>query len=165
VGGSSEAFLLSYHAPKSSADQLIRRDGSIVQLMPPGAFSYHSGESHWEGITDSAGTLNMPFYGVEIENTNDGREPYTHEQIVSAAATYAYKCALNQWPNDRRIAKHYEVATSHVTLQNGAIWVVYGRKSDPANFPWGIFWQIVWGIRADWPVERFGIPLWVPPNI
>ena len=166
VGGSSENYLLRYHEPLSSADQLIRRDGTIVQLIPPGAFAYHSGPAIWEGYQDDEGGLNMAFYGIEIENTNDGREPYTREQIVSAAATYAYKCALWRWPTDRRMAKHYETAIyapSNTKIK--ALWGKYGRKSDPYKFPWRHFYEVLHDIRADWPVERFGVALWVPPNL
>lgn len=152
VGGSSLQYLLHDHTPISSADQLIARDGTIHQLVPPGYFAYHSGPARWEGYRDEEGGLNMAYYGVEIENTNDGREPYTREQVVSAAATYAYKCALHRWPTDRRVCKHYEVA------------LPLGRKTDPYMFPWGEFWKVVWDIRADWPAERFGIPVWVPPG-
>lgn len=158
VGGSSLDYLLAYHEPVSSSDQLIARDGTIYQLIPPGHFAYHSGPAEWEGYSDppggeDEGGLNMAFYGVEIENTNDGREPYTAAQYVSAAATYAYKCAVNRWPNDRQVVAHAWVA------------LPYGRKTDPFRFNWAFFWKVVWDIRRDWPLAKFGgIPLWVPPG-
>ena len=165
-GDSSENYLLTYHEPLSSSDQLIRRDGSIVQLIPAGGYAYHSGPAVWEGFQDGEHGLNMAYYGVEIENTNDGREPYTHEQIVSAAATYAYKSALHRWPTDRRMAKHYEVAIySSANTSIKSLWGKFGRKSDPYKFPWRQFYEVLAAIRADWPIERFGIPLWLPPAL
>lgn len=162
VGDSSLLYLLSKHNPISSADQLIDRDGTIHQLVPVGHYAYHSGPAVWEGFHDEEGGLNMAYYGIEIENTNDGREAYTEKQVKAAAATYAYKCALHRWPNDRRMAKHYEVAIETIVLANGQHRTVYGRKTDPYKFPWRFFYDELRAIRADWPRDRFGIDLWVP---
>lgn len=124
----------------ASADQLISKSGTIRQLIPPGRYAYHAGRSEWRGYSDPDGTLNRSFYGIEIENLNDGRDPYTVNQYVAVASTWAYKCAAHRLLDLD--------CTSHAAVALPA-----GRKGDPdGSFDWALFWRFVWQIRGDWPV-------------
>lgn len=130
----------------ASADQLIAKDGTIRQLIPPGHYAYHSGNAIWRGWQDKDATgnsrdtvLNRSFYGIEIENLNDGRDPYTFNQYVASASTWTYKSAVGRLL-DLDCTDHASVALPP------------GRKSDAYGFDWGLFWRLVWQIRGDWPL-------------
>lgn len=128
----------------ASTDQLIHKNGTIYNMIPPGMMAYHAGVAIWNRVGD----VNRNFIGVEIENMNDGNDPYTNEQYLSAAANYAYKSAVYKM-NDLYVCGHYECA------------LPLGRKSDPFFWNWSKFWELVWEIRKpeNWPAE-WGIPRW-----
>jgi N-acetylmuramoyl-L-alanine amidase len=49
---------------RASAHLLIRRDGSVTQLVPFDIVAFHAGQSEWKGITG----LNSHSIGIEMEN-------------------------------------------------------------------------------------------------
>lgn len=138
------------------ADYLIAKDGTIYVLIPPGRACNHAGYGTWLGLRD----LNRQFIGIEIENMNDGADPYTYEQYLAVAGTLAYRAALAQFDN-RYITSHAAVAQYAPGEPCAG---KYGRKSDPVGWDWIYFGHLLGAIRQpqNWPTT-WGIPLWAPP--
>ena len=133
-------WLSHYHANPVSINQLVKRDGVIVQVVPNDTVAWHAGVSELNGRSD----CNAWCIGVEICNAGDGVEPYTDAQYESVAQTVAYNTARYHIA-DRNVATHAKVA------------LPAGRKNDPLHFDLPRMWARVREIRAAWP---FSIPLW-----
>lgn len=144
TGSSNEAgdvaWLSHYHAKPVSVNQLVKRDGTIVQIVPNDVIAWHAGDSVLNGRAD----CNEWCIGVEICNRGDGTEPYTEAQRESVAQTVAYNCALYHIP-DRNVSTH-----AHVALPPG-------RKTDPLGWDMAAMWARIHEIRAQWPYK---IALW-----
>jgi N-acetyl-anhydromuramyl-L-alanine amidase AmpD len=125
------------------ADQLIpKQPGIIYTLVPPGFYPWHAGPEHWNGLR----SLNQQMWGIEIENRNDGKDPYTESQYVSVAATWAYKAA------ERHLFDH--MLTLHrITAPT--------RRDDPKGWDLARFWAYVRVIRKPdvWP-DYWPVKLW-----
>ena len=115
--------------PRSSASAHlhIRRDGTVVRLVPDGRRAWHAGVSRWRGREN----VNGFSLGWEIANRNDGREPYTDEQYAAVIRLAAHYVAQGL-PLDAFVS-HAEIA------------LPAGRKTDPAGFDWARFHK---GVRA-----------------
>lgn len=116
----AEAWLCS---PDSgvSAHLHLRRDGTVVRLVPDALRAWHAGESRWQEAAD----VNDVSLGWELANRDDGREPFTEAQyaaVVRLAAHYAGQGL----PLDAFVA-HRQVAWPR------------GRKTDPRGFDWPRF--------------------------
>lgn len=99
---------------KVSAHFLVRRDGSVVQFVPPERRAWHAGASSWRG----RGRCNDFSIGIELEGTDDA--PFETAQY---AALIALIRNLQKSFPIRDIAAHSDVAP--------------GRKTDPgARFDW-----------------------------
>ena len=97
-----------------SSHFLIRRDGELVQFVPPSRRAWHAGVSAWR----ARGRCNDFSIGVELEGTDEG--PFTDAQYARLAALIDF--LGKSWPL-RDIAAHSDVAP--------------GRKSDPGSrFDW-----------------------------
>lgn len=136
------AWLSQYHSNPVSINQLIKRDGTIVQIVPNDKVAWHAGVSLWDGrggpdpVND--GTCNDWMIGVEICNAGNGIEVYTDAQYETVAETVAYNCALFKIP-DRDVTSHARVA------------LPIGRKDDPRGWDWHRMWARVDALRAAWP--------------
>jgi AmpD protein len=98
-----------------SAHFLIRRDGTLIQLVPCAERAWHAGRSAWKGRE----RCNDYSIGVELEGTDE--IPYT-------AAQYAMLARLI-----RAISRRYPIADIV-----GHSDVAPGRKTDPGPaFDWG----------------------------
>ncbi len=128
------SWLSHYHANPVSINQLIRRNGTIVQIVKNDMVAWHAGVSQWDGRAD----CNAWMMGVEICNAGNGVELYTDAQYESVAQTVAYNCALYKIP-DRDVTSHARVA------------LPAGRKDDPLGWDWHRMWQRVDQLRAQWP--------------
>lgn len=127
------AWLSHYHQNPVSINQLIKRDGTIVQIVKNNVIAWHAGVSEWDGRND----CNSWMMGIEICNNGVG-EAYTDAQYESVAQTVAYNCALFQIP-DRDVTSHARVALPP------------GRKDDPLGWDWHRMWARVDALRAAWP--------------
>lgn len=136
-----EAYLSHYHANPVSTNQLVKRDGTIIQIVANNKVAWHAGVSILNGRAD----CNAWCIGIEICNAGDGKEKFTDQQYESVAQTVAYNCALYHIP-DKNVATHAVVA------------LPAGRKNDPKGFDLARLWKRVGEIRQAWP---FDIPLWV----
>jgi N-acetyl-anhydromuramyl-L-alanine amidase AmpD len=128
------SWLSHYHANPVSINQLIRRDGTIVQIVKNNQIAWHAGVSVWGGRGDCNGWM----IGVEICNAGDGVEKYTDAQYETVAQTVAYNCALYHIP-DHNVTSHARVA------------LPAGRKDDPKAWDFPRMWKRVDEIRAAWP--------------
>lgn len=102
---------------KVSAHFLVRRDGALVQFVPPQRRAWHAGVSLWRG----RGRCNDFSIGVELEGADDA--PFGDAQYA-ALARLARRLA-REFPL-RALAGHSEIAP--------------GRKTDPGvGFDWARF--------------------------
>lgn len=113
--------------PRSSASAHLhlRRDGTVVRLVPDGRRAWHAGVSRWRGRDD----VNGFSLGWEIANRNDRREPYTDAQYAALARLAAHYVAQGLPPD--AFVSHAEVA------------LPAGRKTDPAGFDWERFRRVL----------------------
>ena len=104
-------------ASKVSTHYLIAKSGHVYQLVSDDAVAWHAGRAVWHGET----AINDISLGVELENANDGRDPYPAAQV--AALTTLVRALFARY-GPLALARHLDVARP------------VGRKSDPAGFPW-----------------------------
>lgn len=115
---------------KVSAHYLIGRDGRRYQLVPDELRAWHAGGGRWGTITN----VNAASLGIEIDN--DGRAPYTEEQIQSLLMLLEDLCRRWSIPRTQIIA-HADLAPA--------------RKVDPgAHFPWKRLHEAGFGL---WPPD------------
>jgi hypothetical protein len=105
-----------------STHYLIRKDGYIAQLVQDEQAAWHAGRARWHGLTD----INAVSLGIELENANNGRDPYPPAQLASA-----------HWLCQDKIAR-YNIERADV-VRHLDIAIPKGRKTDPAGFPWPLF--------------------------
>jgi len=97
-----------------SSHFLVRRNGALVQFVPPRRRAWHAGVSAWRGRP----RCNDFSVGVELEGTED--LPFTHSQYAQLAALLK---KLRRTLPLRDLAAHSDVAP--------------GRKTDPGvHFDW-----------------------------
>jgi len=107
-------YFREVHALKVSSHFLIRRDGEVVQFVPPERRAWHAGASSWRG----RGRCNDVSVGIELEGADDS--PFADPQYAALASLLTD--LRTQLPL-RAIAGHSEIAP--------------GRKTDPgAQFDW-----------------------------
>lgn len=145
TGSTSEAgdeqWLSTFHDNPVSCNQLVKRNGTIIQIVANDTVAYHAGVSLLNGRVDCNGWC----IGIEICNKGNGVEKFTDAQYEAVAQTVAYNCARFHI-GDSYVASHAKVALPP------------GRKVDPLGWDFSRMWKRIAEIRADWP---FDIPLWV----
>lgn len=128
-----------------SAHVLIRKDGTIIRLVPDSEAAHHAGYSHLvlgqRVISRTSNPSPNQFtLGLELENLNNGHDPYPAAQLS------AMGWQLAQWAHaypQARMAFHREIDTQ--------------GKRDPA----GLTWPAVYRALAPW----FNAPaLILPPT-
>ncbi len=112
---------LTNPASKVSTHYLIRKDGYTAQIVPDERAAWHAGASRWFDL--DSGDIQRQSIGVELENRNDGRDPYPPAQL--SAATELCRGLVSRY----RIVR--DMVTRHLDIA-----VPRGRKTDPAGFPW-----------------------------
>lgn len=113
---------LTTAASRVSSHYLVRKDGHINQLVKDDQAAWHAGHAAWNGQT----AINEISLGIELENANDGKDPYPAVQLAAAAALVRSKMAEYQIPI-RSVVRHLDIATPK------------GRKTDPAGLDWPAF--------------------------
>lgn len=109
-------------ATRVSTHYLIDKTGHIYQLVADDQIAWHAGRAVWHGIR----TINERSIGIELENANDGRDPYPPAQIAAA-----------HWLCQQKIAR-YNIERADV-VRHLDIAIPKGRKTDPAGLPWPAF--------------------------
>lgn len=115
----SAAKWLCLPSSEVSTHYIISQTGLIYQLVADAHRAWHAGKSAWHGITD----VNSASIGIELENRNDGKDPYSQIQIDTL--TYLVEWKTRQYNIKlENIVRHLDVA------------IPKGRKTDPVGFPW-----------------------------
>lgn len=122
-GGSEEAAESWMCSVRSmvSAHLHLRRDGTVVRLVPDVRRAWHAGISAWKARSD----VNDFSLGWELANRNDGKEPYTDAQYAAVARLAAHY--VRQGMRPEAFVSHAEIA------------LPVGRKTDPRGFDWARF--------------------------
>ena len=105
---------------KVSAHYFIKKNGSILNLVPPIYEAWHAGKSSWKDLK----SLNKYSIGVEIQNSgHDNKyENFNQKQIISTKKLLKY--LINKFKvKSKNILGHSDIAPN--------------RKKDPGEkFPW-----------------------------
>lgn len=114
AGSSLSGALSALWARELSYHYLIEKSGAITKAVPYTREAWHAGKSfgpEGEGV-------NRYSVGISFVNRNDGKDPYTQEQIEACRELVGtLKAALPiKW-----ITTHYAISP--------------GRKTDPKGFP------------------------------
>ena len=105
---------------KVSAHYFIKKDGSVLNLVPPIYEAWHAGKSYWKGLK----SLNKYSIGIEIQNSgHDNKyEKFSQKQIISTKKLLRYLISKYK-VNLKNILGHSDIAPD--------------RKKDPGEkFPW-----------------------------
>ena len=105
---------------KVSAHYFIKKDGSVLNLVPPIYEAWHAGKSYWKGLK----SLNKYSIGIEIQNSgHDNKyEKFSQKQIISTKKLLRYLISKYK-VNLKNILGHSDIAPY--------------RKKDPGEkFPW-----------------------------
>ncbi|MBS3927814.1 MAG: N-acetylmuramoyl-L-alanine amidase [Sphingomonadaceae bacterium] len=122
---SAVAWLTAKDDTLVSAHYTVSKAGHVVQTVGINDVAYHAGgtkekPSSWRG----RGNINGRSIGVEIENKNDGLDPYTPMQLSVCLWLALRTCRQNNMTAEQ-VVGHEDVDP--------------GRKTDPRNFPWPLF--------------------------
>ena len=118
VGSAASALgWLTNPDSRVSTHYLIEKAGPTWRLVGEDAIAFHAGVGRWGDITD----LNAHSIGVELENRNDGRDPWPARQLDALRWLIAGIADRHRLTPDA-IVTHSMVATPG------------GRKTDPAGF-------------------------------
>ena len=105
---------------KVSAHYFIKKNGSVLNLVPPLYEAWHAGESSWKGIK----SINRHSIGIEIQNSgHDNKyENFAQKQIISTKKLLKY------------LIKKYKVNFNNILGHSD---IAPDRKKDPGEkFPW-----------------------------
>ena len=105
---------------KVSAHYFIKKNGSVLNLVPPLYEAWHAGKSSWKGLK----SLNRYSLGIEIQNSgHDNKyENFSRKQINSTKKLLKYLIKLYRI-NSKNVLGHSDIAPD--------------RKKDPGEkFPW-----------------------------
>ena len=105
---------------KVSAHYFIKKNGSVLNLVPPLYEAWHAGKSSWKGVK----SLNRHSIGIEIQNSgHDNKyENFAQKQIISTKKLLKYLIRKYKI-NFNNILGHSDIAPD--------------RKKDPGEkFPW-----------------------------
>lgn len=137
-----------------SCHYYIRKNGEITQFVDETDTAWHCGASVW--TIDGVKRVNANPYaiGIELENANNGKDPYPQAQVDAALWLVRGIVQRHNIPRSQ-VARHLDISP--------------GRKTDPAAFPWADFlndlypapdhWHL-WGDAYPLPVEQrtYAIP-------
>ena len=105
---------------KVSAHYFIKKNGSVLNLVPPLYEAWHAGKSSWKGLK----SLNKYSLGIEIQNSgHDNKyENFSQKQITSTKKLLKYLIKIYKI-NSKNVLGHSDIAPD--------------RKKDPGEkFPW-----------------------------
>jgi N-acetylmuramoyl-L-alanine amidase len=109
-------------ASNVSSHYLIRKDGHIAQLVADNLCAWHAGQASWHGQT----AINEISIGIELENANNGRDPYSAVQLAACHALCREKIA------------HYGILRGNI-VRHLDVAIPAGRKTDPKGLAWPAF--------------------------
>lgn len=143
------AHYLVPHEQTQYADGLAHDTSlTVFKMVPPGYACNHTGLC--SGNINNTNTL-----GMEYENLQNGKEPFSDLQYAKGALVYAYDAAANGIRDCFRTS-HGLVA---VEIENGQL--KWGRRTDPfaGPFDFAYSWELVQAARRDARIwQMWGIP-------
>ena len=105
---------------KVSAHYFIKKNGSVLNLVPPIYEAWHAGESSWQGLK----SLNKHSIGIEIQNSGHDNqyEKFSQKQIISLKRLI--RVLIDEYKiNFKNVLGHSDISPD--------------RKKDPGEkFPW-----------------------------
>jgi N-acetylmuramoyl-L-alanine amidase len=144
TAGTNSLGWLRSPVSRVSSHYLIARDGTIYQLVQEDQMAWHAGVSFWRGRS----YMNAYSIGIEMENLNNGVQPYPQAQFQAAVELVRDICARRTIPPDREhIVTHADIAPR--------------RKNDPRNFNMEAFRAAV----ASTPNADSGVYYVVPQRV
>jgi hypothetical protein len=117
-----------------SVHYYIAKSGRTVQLVADKDVAWHAGISSWTVDGTRQNGLNAVSLGIELENRNDGRDPYPEAQFA-AAVTLTRRLVTTYGIPRAQLVRHLDISP--------------GRKTDPAGFAWERFVQAVFAGLPD----------------
>ncbi len=107
-----------------SVHYYIDKKGTITQFVDDKHIAWHAGVSSWVVDGERINGCNAISVGIELENLNNGRDPYPQAQYD--AAVWLTKRLVSEYAIPRnQLVRHLDIAPR--------------RKTDPAGFPWERF--------------------------
>lgn len=127
-----------------STHYVIDEFGAINQLVADYDVAYHAGVSVWSGWKN----VNEFSLGIELVNSNNGRDPYEAAQMEALTDLVEWK--IQQYKiGIENVVRHLDVA------------IPAGRKTDPAGFPWEAWKKSLFGQDVDvWGKWGTAFPLY-----
>ncbi len=125
-GTNSLNWLSTTSSPPVSIHRLISKQGQIYKIVPDGVAAYHAGPARVGPLPSADANVNNWSLGIELENLNDGHDPYPAAQLDSAAAQ-----VVEWWG-----AYGFLPVLAHAWIDS--------RKHDPAGLDWPDFYRRIW---------------------
>ena len=138
-----EAIMGIFKKYKVSAKYLIRRDGTVIELVPDNHKAYHAGYSRMNG-RDGCNSFTDSF---ELEG-GTGFD-YEDDQILVLADLLAQSMSKNQYTLDW-VQGHDKIRSDWLEVYPAkAVEKHVSRKVDPGtHFPWGQLNEMLAGVSA-----------------
>jgi hypothetical protein len=125
-----------------SVHYYIRKNGDISRMVDDEDIAWHAGRStstiDGKQVPYGIG-LNPYSLGIELENMNDGDDPYPQPQYDAAVWLVDTLVGIYDIPQSQ-LVRHLDIAP--------------GRKTDPAGFAWELFVLDVYGTPVQGTVYR-----------
>ncbi len=121
----------------ASTHDYITKAAEWYKLVDDNDIAWHAGVSSWQG----EGNCNLFSWGLELENLNNGKDPYPEVQINLAVHVTRLKVIKYNIPRSR-LVRHAQIA------------LPAGRKSDPRGFPWETFVEQVYAVEQKPVITR-----------
>lgn len=135
-----------------SCHYYIDKQGGMVQLVRDEDSAWHCGAAAWtvdgrlvDGSHSGVSALNLLSLGIELSNSNTGRDPYPVAQVAAAVALSRALVARYDIPR-AQLVRHLDISP--------------GRKTDPAGLAWGLFQDAVYAPNATYTAHS---PIVGPP--
>jgi N-acetylmuramoyl-L-alanine amidase CwlA len=116
-----------------SAHDLISKTGKIFHLVDYDKRAWHAGKASIPPFTADVNSLSI---GIEIENKNNGQDPYPEAQVAAAVELV------------QKLTKEFGI-TRQFVVTHKACALPPGRKNDPRGFDMEKFLDRVFGEREE----------------
>lgn len=126
TGGVDSTAWLSTTSPASnpvSVHRLIKKSGQIMKIVADDEVAWHAGPARVGRLPGDGFTINNDSLGIEIENMNDGHDPFPDAQVNAVVAQ-----VLEWWGMYGAMA-----VVGHTWIQ--------ANKYDPAGWNWPQFYS------------------------
>src|SRR5262245_33239982 len=88
-GTNSLDWLSTSSSPPVSCHRLIAKDGTIYKIVPDDTVAWTQGPSELRLVPANQPNVNQYCLSIELENLDDGHDPYPYAQVRSAVAQVA----------------------------------------------------------------------------